>query len=163
MQNPPRTGSPPPSGPPRDGHGRGPGGGGGGPHRRTDDDFRQSIREVFGKDYVALILNPHGGDYNDYLDRVKRFVQDRARQITTSQLRNIFTRVQSAKRPEQLHVLRPRLAYVAGRSDREEMRELVVLLDDLIREVQTEDRVAAFRSFFEAVIAYHKYYNPKES
>jgi CRISPR-associated protein Csm2 len=160
MQNPSRTGSPP-SGPPRDGHGRGPGGGG--RHRKTDDDFRQSIRAVFGNDYVALILNPHGGDYNDYLDRVKRFVRERAKQITTSQLRNIFTRVQAAKRPEQLYVLRPRLAYVAGRSDREEMRELVVLLDDLIREVKEEDRVASFRSFFEAVIAYHKYYNPKES
>ena len=162
MQNSHGPGSSPHSGA-RGGFDRG-SGGGGGRSRRTDEDFRQNIRKAFrSDDYVALILNPLKGDYNEYIERVKAFVEERAKQITTSQLRNIFTRVRSAKRPADLYVLRPRLAYVAGRSDREEMRELVVLLDDLIREVKEEAQVADFRNFFEAVIAYHKYYNPKES
>lgn len=159
--NNPRSGPPP--GGPREGYGRGPGGRS---SYRSDEEYRESIREVFGNDYVRTILNPQT-DYNDYIKRVKKFVERRATQITPSQLRNIFGRVRTAKRPQDLFELRPKLAYVAGRSDKEEMRELVVLLDDLIQEVSQEraGSVPAFRSFFEAIIAYHKYYNPnsKES
>jgi CRISPR-associated protein Csm2 len=160
MQNPPRPGQ---QQGPRGGHDRG--GGrpqGGGRFGKTDDDFRGSIREFFGNDYVARILDSRQGDYNEFIDRVKRFVQLRLSRITTSQLRNIFPRVKAARSPQDLFMLRPQLAYVAGRSEKEEMRELVVLLDDLIREV-TEARMESFKSFFEAVIAYHKYYNPRES
>lgn len=139
-------------------------GGGGGTRRgQSDDDYREKIRGVFGKEYVELILEPHRHGYNDFIARVKDFVENRARQITTHQLRNIFTRVRAAREPAHLFVLRPQLAYVAGRSDRSEMRELVVLLDDLIQAVNSPERVAAFRDFYEAVIAYHKYYNPKGS
>lgn len=126
-----------------------------------DDDRRRAIQGAFGADYTTLILEPHRGDYNDFLDRVKRFVERRARSITPSQLRNIFIRVRAADHPRRLWVLRPQLAYIAGRADKEEMRELVVLLDDLIQKVTSPERVTAFKDFFEAVIAYHKYYNPK--
>jgi CRISPR-associated protein Csm2 len=138
---------------------RGPNGGRG--RFASDEDRRRAIQGAFGTDYTTLILEPHRGDYNDYLDRVKRFVERRARSITPSQLRNIFTRVKAADHPQKLWMLRPQLAYIAGRADKEEMRELVVLLDDLIQKVTSPERVSAFKNFFEAVIAYHKYFNPK--
>jgi CRISPR type III-A-associated protein Csm2 len=150
MQNPNPSGQPPR----RDDHG---------PRRnRTDDDFRISLRQVFGNDYVRTILEPSPATYDQFLDQVKDFVRTKARSITTHQLRNIFSRVKRARTPHELSILRPQLAYVAGRSERDEMRELVILLDDLIREVN-EERLKAFQSFYEAIIAYHKYFDPKGS
>jgi CRISPR type III-A-associated protein Csm2 len=133
------------------------------PQRRDpDDQHRESLRRIFGSDYVKTILEPSEEGYDGFLDRVKTFVQQNARNITTHQLRNIFSRVKHATRPHDLSILRPQLAYVAGRSDKWEMRMLVVLLDDLIRAVD-ERRLEAFKRFYEAIIAYHKYYDIKGS
>jgi CRISPR-associated protein Csm2 len=134
------------------------GGSGGGRGRKMDDDHRRAIREVFGTDYVQVILHPDS-DYNGFLEKLKSYVSRRARNITPHQLRNIFSRVKAAKAPGDLYRLRPQLAYVAGRAERDEMRELVVLLDDLIKQVDSPETLRNFRSFYEAVIAYHKYFD----
>lgn len=141
-------------------HPQGGGGPGGGRGRRSDDDHRQAISQVFEIDYaqvMQVILHPEG-DYNGFLEKLKRYVKARARNITPHQLRNIFSRVKAAKAPGDLYRLRPQLAYVAGRAERDEMRELVVLLDDLIKKVDSPDTLRNFRSFYEAIIAYHKYF-----
>ena len=131
------------------------------PGGNSDEARRERIRAVFGASYEQGILEPGEERYNEYLNQVKSFVERRARNITPAQLRNIFASVNRAAQPHDVHVLRPQLAYVAGRADREEMRELVVLLDDLIVKVDTVKKLKAFQQFFEAVIAYHKFYNPK--
>jgi CRISPR type III-A-associated protein Csm2 len=135
------------------------GGGRGGRQRKSDDEYRVAIRQVFGANFEQQILHPEG-DYNAFLESLKRYVRERATNITPHQLRNIFSRVKAAKQPGDLYRLRPQLAYVAGRAEKEEMRELVVLLDDLIKQVNDTDTLGSFRSFYEAIIAYHKYYAP---
>lgn len=131
-------------------------------HRDPDDSHRDTLRQIFGNDYVKAILEPSVEGYDRFLDQVKNFVQKNARNITTHQLRNIFSRVKHASTPHDLSILRPQLAYVAGRSEKREMRTLVVLLDDLIRAVDAR-RLEAFKRFYEAIIAYHKYYDIKGS
>lgn len=117
------------------------------------------LHQAFGEDYAQRLLAPT--DYNAYVSNLKRFVEQRLRAITTHQLRNIFSQVKRASSPTDLQLLRPKLAYVAGREDKDPMSLLVVLLDDLIQQVRTTEDVRAFVRLFEAVIAYHKYFNPK--
>ncbi len=127
------------------------------------------IRRIFEDDYVELILGDSklsGGAYNDYIDRVKRFIYDNYKKMTTSQLRNIFARVQKieSERYYKLYLLRPKLAFIAGRSDTtNEMKTMIFLLDQLISNVDSPEKLKQFQAFYEAVIAYHKYYGGKEN
>lgn len=145
------------------GGGKGSGGGGQQQNRRTDEDRQRDLEQAFGTNYAEDILRENKPDPNAYIDQVRRFVEKRGRGLSTSQLRNIFTRVRRAKEPAALALLRPQLAYAAARVDKEDMRDLVFLLDSLIQHVKTAEQVKQFQSFLEAVVAYHKYFNPKES
>jgi CRISPR type III-A-associated protein Csm2 len=126
------------------------------------------IRSIFTNDYVELILGDikfNGEGYNDYIDRVKRFIYDRKNydNMTASQLRNIFARVQKINSHQKLCLLRPKLAFIAGKSDTTHaMKTMIFLLDQLIANVDDGEKLKQFKAFYEAVIAYHKYYGGKE-
>ncbi len=134
----------------------------GGGRRDPEADRRKELKSAFGDDYVAFILNPDKPDYNLYIDKLKAFVGEIKGGITTSQLRNAFSRIRPLRDPKQLPRLRPNLAYVAARAKSDEMKLLMQLVDDLIPGVDSEDKLAEFQRFFEAVIAYHKYFGGKD-
>ncbi len=117
--------------------------------------FEANLKKRFGNNYVNAILSPR--DYNGYIDNIKSYVEKNKDKISTSQLRNIFSKVKEVKEPRNLTMLRPKLAYVVGRQTG--MKELVYLLDELIKKVN-KDNLNQFKDFFEAIIAYHRYFNP---
>lgn len=121
------------------------------------------LKRFFGNDYVSFLLTQHVSNYNDYIDKIKSFVRSTYKNMTSSQLRNVFSRVKKARDCKELMLLRPKIAYVAGRSESKDMKTMVFLLDRLIENVgDNPDKMERFQSFFEAVIAYHKYYGGKE-
>ncbi|WP_456427206.1 type III-A CRISPR-associated protein Csm2 [Rhodocaloribacter sp.] len=128
----------------------------------SEADRRTKLKSAFGDDYVAFILNPDKPDYNAYVDKLKAFVGEIKGGITTSQLRNAFSRIKPLRDPKQLPRLRPNLAYVAARANSRDMKLLMQLVDDLIPGVDSKDKLAEFQRFFEAVIAYHKYFGGKD-
>lgn len=123
----------------------------------------QLLKEVkanLGEEYESILKEEK--DYNKFTERVKGFMKDNVREITTSQLRNIFSKVKKIKEPKQLYLLRPKLAYVYGRADKDGMKRLLVLLDDQIKQVTNTGQLEEFKSFFESIIAYHKFYGGKD-
>jgi len=93
--------------------------------------------------------------------------------LTTSQIRNIFSDVKRLesyeKNKTELLLLRPKLAYVAGRHGKKRGRELTgaivdlqVILDKCIEGIKDEKSFKNFQDFFEAILAYHRYYGGKE-
>ncbi len=143
----------------------------GGQERLTEAQRLERICQHYGvsssRELVDLILHPTAEKFNTLLDRTKAFIERRAKKITTSQLRNIFARIKSAQEATDLYRLRPLLAYAAGRATRKDEQEaltdLVVLMDTVIREVKTPEDVRSFQQFSESLVAYHRYFNPKES
>ena len=117
------------------------------------------------KSDYPILLNMHKAVDNSVIDKIQKFVENNYRDITTSQLRNIFAEVKQAKLNE-LPLKRPKLAYIRGRTDARKrgMHNLLELLDNLIKEIgttETEDnkeKLTGFKTFFEAVLAYHKFY-----
>ena len=108
---------------------------------------------------------------NEYLDNVKELVRkflemgDRNKNngISSSQLRNVFSRVKKSKTPKQLYLLRPKLAYIHGRPNTKRgMQKLIDILDEQIKNVNDEEKLEQFQNFFESVIAYHKYLGGKD-
>ncbi|MCS7028111.1 MAG: type III-A CRISPR-associated protein Csm2 [Bacteroidia bacterium] len=94
------------------------------------------------------------------LERIENFVKEYGKEVTTHQLRNIFHEIKKVNDIMQLKLLRPNLAYIAGRLDEKNKkgRIFVALIDSLIREVKSKDDIDNFKEFMEAIIAYHKFY-----
>lgn len=92
--------------------------------------------------------------------------------VTTSQIRNIFGTVKNLESKgvvsdeviSKLVLLKPKLAYVAGRNDKvKSLKMLTIILSDAIDLVykQREKRFENFCKFFEAILAYHKAHGGK--
>jgi len=111
------------------------------------------------KDIKDDILNSNRTDENQYLNNVKALVGNLHRDISSSQLRNVFSRVKNLKTPKELYSLRPKLAYVYGRPNTKfGMQKIIEILDEIIVDVKSETQLKLFIDFFETIIAYHKYY-----
>lgn len=85
--------------------------------------------------------------------------------LSTSQIRNIFSDVKKMKSFEKnkkdLILLRPKLAYVAGRHKKRTrvIADLQKVMDKCIQGVKDDESFKNFQDFFEAILAYHKYYS----
>ncbi len=90
-----------------------------------------------------------------------------SKKVSTSQIRNVYGTVKKLELEGEsddtvfkLVLLKPKLAYAAGRHDKiPGMKVLQKVLSDAIDLVsEKKDRFTNFCKFFEAILAYHKYY-----
>lgn len=129
---------------------------------KFDSELNEHFDENYGTFYSTLQSKEN---YNEMIDKLKLFMQsllNRSDNITSSQLRNIFTVAKKAKRKEDLFIMRPKIAYAYGRADKKELKKLLFFLDQQIKNVKEDADVKKFQELFEAIIAYHKYYGGKE-
>lgn len=77
--------------------------------------------------------------------------------MTTSQIRNIFSEVKKMEFDKyKIELLRPKLAYTAGRHLKQ-VGPLQEVLDDAIKEIDGDKaKFERFKDFFEAIVAYHR-------
>ena len=96
--------------------------------------------------------------------------QDRGelkQKVTSSQIRNILDDVQRMKKYDRnaLLLLRPKLAYAAGKSfNNNSLKQLQEILDKAIELTvqdpqKAEHRFSNFKNFFEAIVGYHRYHS----
>ena len=94
-------------------------------------------------------------------------------QLSTSQIRNIFSEMKRMRKYEEskneLLLLKPKLAYIAGRHGKWKQGKLIGPVPDLsrvlnecIKNIKDEKTFQNFKDFFEAILAYHRYYGGKE-
>lgn len=75
--------------------------------------------------------------------------------MSTSQIRNVFDDVKKMEYDDyELQMLRPKLAYTAGRH--KEVEDLQEILDEAIKKIDGETKFKYFKDFFEAIVAYHR-------
>jgi len=129
----------------------------------SEKSAHEDIVAAFGQNFEEEILSPQQGRYNHFVQNLKNYVEQNVRGITSSQLRNVYALIREKNDEEKLPHIRPKLAYVAGRADKDEMRTLIYLLDLLIVRVDDKKKMKNFKSFFESVIAYHKYFGGKDN
>lgn len=126
-----------------------------------------SERRLSQQDYQKIIVE---GDAKVLTDRAKSIGDNLARQLTTSQIRNIFGTVryiemswtpQAGEKERkyaarQLLLLKPKLAYQAKRERGRGVQELADVLIPAIDLVNDDrERFQHFLDFFEAILAYH--------
>jgi len=106
---------------------------------------------------VSILEYQEGNNVDIFIQQVEKFVEEKGKQLSTTQLRNIYDRVLNAKDIISLKMIRPQLAYLAGRERGVEGKELLSFIDILIKETTTES-MENFKQFMQMVVAYHKYY-----
>ncbi|MCX7994982.1 MAG: type III-A CRISPR-associated protein Csm2 [candidate division WOR-3 bacterium] len=83
--------------------------------------------------------------------------------LSSAQIRNILDRIQRMKKfdRDEIQLLRPALAYAAGRDKTGKLKHLQQILDKAIMQVKDENTFKNLRNFFEAIVAYHRYHGGK--
>jgi len=108
------------------------------------------------------------GDANALVQVAERLGQDFANGLSTSQIRNVFGEVKRLQMKgfneqvaRELILLKPKLAYQAGRHGGK-VKELAKVLSRAIDRVGSDQRrFEHFVDFFEAILAYHKAHGGK--
>ncbi|MGQ9671414.1 MAG: type III-A CRISPR-associated protein Csm2 [Desulfosoma sp.] len=93
------------------------------------------------------------------MNQIRRFL-DGARKVEAElKGREDFEKIKG-----QIVLLRPKLAYAAGRhSDVEHLADLAEILDAAVRSAaQTKDNFMKFLRFMESIIAYHRFHGGKD-
>jgi CRISPR-associated protein Csm2 len=112
---------------------------------------------------IEKILGGDAFELNKYAEELAQsYLQGKDNEkLSTSQIRGILTEIQKMKKfnPTQLQLLRPKLAYAAGRH-KGKVKEFRDLLEALIKKAN-KDNFANFKNFIEAIVAYHKYLGGK--
>jgi CRISPR type III-A-associated protein Csm2 len=105
---------------------------------------------------MALKINElTAEEYDIFCDLTKDYVRKpHFKEVTTSKIRNIFSAIQNAKTKRDLKMLRPKLAYLAGRDNK--TKSFMNDLDKLIKKIENDDQVNNFKQFFEAIICYKR-------
>ncbi|TAK40804.1 MAG: type III-A CRISPR-associated protein Csm2 [Saprospiraceae bacterium] len=141
---------------------------GGGDRQISPEEFVKGAQDHFGKHYADLLDMEHSADLDGLDKQLKAFVKLHYKDVTSSQLRNIFGKIKPIEKKEvnKLKMQRPKLAYVIARQNKKQgALALMYWFDDLIGRVKGEKDVEGFKTLLEAVVAYHKYFetlNPKQ-
>jgi CRISPR-associated protein Csm2 len=115
-------------------------------------------KQFFSRTFSELLNMSKALQLDDILESIEKFVAAEGANLSTSQLRNIYDKAIKAGTQNELKLIRPNLAYIAGRSGNEKEKSLLAFIDLLIKEVNSDEKVKEFHIFFEAVVAYHKFY-----
>ncbi|MDX1904540.1 MAG: type III-A CRISPR-associated protein Csm2 [Thermonemataceae bacterium] len=132
---------------------------------KTFTELAQGADEFFKNGLKSELLKFKQSDKIDKVfGKTEEFVKEYGQEVSTHQLRNIFQEIKKAKEVASLKLIRPNLAYIAGRMDNksQKAKTFVAFLDSLIKEVKDENSLENFKDFMEAVVAYHKFYGRKE-
>lgn len=135
--------------------------------RYTDRSKQAGSTKLSQEDYRKIVVE---GDARVLTERAEAIGSNLARQLSTSQIRNVFgtvrqiemdwgpraTEANRRRAARQLVLLKPKLAYQAGRERGRGVQELAEALTPAIDLVgEDRGRFQHFVDFFEAILAYH--------
>lgn len=117
------------------------------------------------RDYLienALIAPSRAEGYDEFCDNIKEYALVlKDANVTTSMIRKIYSQILAAEDIMELKMLRPQLAYTAGRNENNStLKEFMEMLDTIIKNMNAEGdqkEIKSFKQFMEAIVAYRKY------
>lgn len=123
------------------------------------------FKEYFTNNPVDYILNQSSNseDIDKYLSNIDNYIFSVRNEIPAAQFRKLYNEIRkfTSADLDKIKILRIQLAFIAGRNDKSPAtQKFCILLDQLIQNL-TSSNLETFKKFLEAVIAYHKYHNPK--
>ena len=126
--------------------------------RQEREEKKDIQKEYFSQTYVHLLnLFADGVPLDKVYDDIAKFIKENHTMITTTQLRNIYSRVVDADSVQEVKMLRPNLVYIAARQGKD-VEPIIDFFNQLIKGINDEEQLKSFKKVMEAVVAYHKFY-----
>ena len=126
--------------------------------RHEREEKKDIQKEYFSQTYAHLLnLFADGVPLDKVYDDIAKFIKENHTMITTTQLRNIYSRVVDADSVQEVKMLRPNLVYIAARQGKE-VEPIIDFFNQLIKGINDEEQLKSFKKVMEAVVAYHKFY-----
>lgn len=107
-------------------------------------------------------------ELDQFAEETGRYIGDNG--LTTSQIRNFYgeiKRIQSGtfdKNQASFYLLRPKMAYAAGRFPKNEgLKHFKDVIDNAWPCVKDNETYNNFCNLVEAILAYHRFYHPKDN
>lgn len=136
------------------------------PPRKTFGELGEDVKnKYFSENFTELLNMSKTQNLDSILSAIEKFVCEEGKNLSTSQLRNIYDKAIKTENQNELKLIRPNLAYIAGRKENEKeenVKSLLAFFDLLIKEVNSNEQINEFKTFFESVVAYHKFYSTKK-
>lgn len=128
--------------------------------KKTFAELGQELNERYFNNQSVLILLKDHSKADELIGLTEKLVNEKGENLSNSQLRNVYDKILNAKTLIDLKLIRPQLAYMAGRATGKgtiEVKSFLSFIDLLIKETK-EETIEDFKKFMEMVVAYHKYY-----
>ena len=126
--------------------------------RQEREEKKDIQKEYFSQTYAHLLnLFADGVPLDKVYDDIAKFIKENHTMITTTQLRNIYSRVVDADSVQEVKMLRPNLVYIAARQGKG-VEPIISFFNQLIKGINDEEQLKSFKKVMEAVVAYHKFY-----
>lgn len=131
--------------------------------RKSPDQLFKEAKGKFEEYYDSLLSMKESEKLDEIIESIKAYVKAYVKGVSTSQLRNIYSKIKPLKKEEdinQLKLERPKIAYIIARQqDKQDAVAMMLVIDDLMKSVKTKSQLDNFQYFMESVVAYHKYYD----
>ncbi|MCK4257657.1 MAG: type III-A CRISPR-associated protein Csm2 [Halanaerobiales bacterium] len=134
-------------------------------YKNSNEYVAKNITTCWLSDYFKkTTLNPQANDYDTYYDNVQYYAEQLSNaDLSMSQIRKVYSSVMKAESIKEVKMLRPQFAYASGRSNYIGVKNLMALLDFLVKAVENEKQhLKNLQSFLEALVAYLKYVGAKD-
>lgn len=115
-------------------------------------------------DYLITVVSDlQNTDYDEFCKKALEYANELKKgKLTTSQIRKVYSLVTNTKTTQQAKRLRPQFAYTAGKSKDPGVKNLMELLDKIVKNLSTEQDLNNLKTLLEAIVAYLKYIGVKE-
>lgn len=123
--------------------------------------------QLIKEERIKRILQGDMQELNSYAEELGKYFARGREALTTSQIRNVLDEIQRMAEKgfnaNRLQLLRPRLAYTAGRLAHKHKRTIMDFqkLVDVAIQMTDEKNFLNFKYFVEAIVAYHRYHLEK--
>jgi CRISPR-associated protein Csm2 len=115
-------------------------------------------------DRLRSLLNGNTGELVKYAEEKAKLLLSgrREEQLSTAQIRNVLDELQRMRKfdRDKLQLLRPKLAYAAGRHGGR-VKNLQAILDAAITLTEKQQQFDNLKHLVEAIVAYHRLYGGK--
>lgn len=134
-------------------------------NQRNKTHEKDPLLQYFEKNTLSVNEN----NFNEFIEKVKEYCKN-SRDITTSQIRNIFHSLKKIashlKESEdaqttaikEIQKLRPILAYVGGKNDKRNFKDFMETLESIASQTKNNKDVRNFYQFVESMVCYLKFY-----
>ncbi len=120
--------------------------------KEVEKDLADRENKIYPK--ITDLLTESASNVDSALDTLDRFIQINFKGISSTQLRNIYDRINSAESLKEVKLLKPILVYTAARQARRESIKLIFLFLELIKQAIS---LGKLKQIVQAVVSIHKY------